>query len=80
VHSKIGTKSVSGAGGGWQIKDTGLGKGTAVARQSPVDTYMKALLVQGDKAGEKLHRKVGNERPFLEHIATKIHETSQPHV
>jgi hypothetical protein len=59
-------------------ESTGLEKGNAVARQSPVDKYMKALLIQGDKAGEKLHQKGGMERPYLEHIATKIHEMSQP--
>jgi hypothetical protein len=59
-------------------EDTGLGKGDAVAQQSPVDTYMKAMLIQGDKAGEKLHRKEGSQGPFLEHMATKIHEMSRP--
>jgi hypothetical protein len=59
-------------------EDTGLGKGDAVAQQSPVDTYMKALLVQGNKAGEKLHRKGGSQGPYLEHIATKIHDISRP--
>jgi hypothetical protein len=59
-------------------EDTGLGKGAAVAQQSPVDTYIKALLVQGDKAGEKLHRKGDSQRPYLEHIATKIHEMYRP--
>jgi hypothetical protein len=36
------------------------------------------MLVQGDKAGEKLHRKGGSQGPYLEHIATKIHEMSRP--
>jgi hypothetical protein len=49
-----------------------------VAQQSPVDTYIKALLVQGDNAGEKLHQKGGSQGPYLEHIATKIHEISRP--
>jgi hypothetical protein len=59
-------------------EDTGLGKGDAVAQQSPVDTYMKALLVQGDKEGEKFYRKGGSQGPFLEHMATKIHEMFRP--
>jgi hypothetical protein len=50
-------------------KDTGLGKGTTVARHSPVETYMKALLVQGDKGNEKWHRQGGTSGPYLDHIA-----------
>jgi hypothetical protein len=58
-------------------EDNGLGKGTAVARHSPVETYMKALLVQGDKGNEKWHRQGGTSGLYLGHIAVQIHNMSQ---
>ena len=53
-------------------EDTGLGRGGAVAQFSPTETYMKALLAQGDKTGEKWVRKGNPEEAHMEHIATRV--------
>jgi hypothetical protein len=58
-------------------EDIGLGKGTAVARHLPVETYMKVLLVQVDKGNEKWHRQGGTSGPYLDHIAVQTHTMPQ---
>jgi hypothetical protein len=45
---------------------------------SATHTYMKALLIQGDKAKVKWHQKGSTDEPYEDHIATKTHVMIQP--
>jgi hypothetical protein len=51
-----------------------LGNGSG----STIRTYMKVLLIQGDKAKEKWYRKGSKDEPHEYYIATNTREMTQP--